>query len=210
MRQSRIRVLIVEDNANLLECLKLEIGSSRELCCIGAFTSFEQAKSTLAQRKPDVLLLDLILPGMDGVEATKLVRSRWPRIKIVIFTGSSDEDKIFESFRAGADGFLLKTTPRAELVRAIERAYEGGSPISPQVETALVSWFRRQQSLLPHLSPTERLILDLLNRGMPQKQAASSLKMSYHTLRMHINSILEKTGVSSVARVAYLHRQASY
>lgn len=208
MRPSRIRVLVVEDDSSLLECLKMEIDRSHGLKCVGGYLSFERAEESISNKEADVMLLDLDLPGMDGIEATKLIRRKWPRLKVVIFTGNSAEETIYAAFNAGANGFLLKTAPRAELAAALERAYVGGSPISPEVENALVGWFQRRQSLAPHLSPTERTILDNLDRGVSQKEIASQLGMSYHTLRTHINSILAKTGVSSVLRAAYLHRQA--
>lgn len=201
-------MLVIEDDSNLLDCLKMEIDRSPGLKCVGGYLTFEKAQDSIPDKQADVLLLDLGLPGMDGIEATKIVRRRWPRLKIVIFTAHSAEERIYAAFNAGANGFLLKTAPRAELAAAVERAYTGGSPISPEVENALVGWFQRRQSLAPHLSPTEREILEHLDRGVSQKEIASKLGMSYHTLRTHINSILEKTGVSSVLRAAYLHRQS--
>lgn len=208
MSPNRIRVLVIEDDANLLDCLKMEVNRSAGLKCVGAYQSFERAQSFIADHQADVLLLDLGLPGMDGVEATRLVKKKWPRLKVVIFTARSGEDWVYSAFSAGANGFLLKTAPRAELAAAIARAYEGGSPISPTVENTLVAWFQRRQSLAPQLSPTEQKILEELDRGVSQKALAGQLGMSYHTLRSHINSILEKTGVSSVVRAAYIRRQS--
>lgn len=208
MRPSRIRVLIVEDDPNLLECLKMEISRSSGLKCVGAYPCFEKAQEFIPNRQADVLLLDLGLPGMDGVEATKIVRKKWPRLKVVVFTGQSRDERVYSAFSAGANGFLVKTAPRAELADAIERAHFGESPISPAVANTLVDWFHRRQSLEARLSRTELLIMQDLNRGISQKDIASRLGMNYHTLRTHINSILDKTGVSSVVRAAYLHRQA--
>lgn len=187
----------------------MEISRSESLRCVGAFLTFEKAQPEIPNKQADVILLDLGLPGMDGVEATRIIRRRWPRLKILIFSSLASEERIYSAFNAGANGFLVKSAPRLELVDAIERVHEGGSPISPQVESALVAWFQRRQLLNPHLSPTERAILEQLDRGVSQKELASRLGMSYHTLRTHINSVLEKMGVSSVLRATFIHRQAA-
>jgi DNA-binding NarL/FixJ family response regulator len=170
--------------------------------------SFEKALPLIASKLPDVILMDIGLPGMCGVQATAAVCKRYPRIKVIMFTGESTEDKIYSAFLAGAVGFLLKSGSRAELAAGILKAYAGGCPISPQIENALVAWFRRRQLLFPHLSPIETVILGEYDRGTSQKEIANKLQMSPHTLRTHINRILDKTGVSSLLRAAYLKRQA--
>lgn len=200
--------MVVEDDESLLDCLEVEISRASGLRCIGAFPTFEKAREAIGNRMPDVILLDLALPGMDGVAATKVIHREWPRIKIVIFTGSSNEESMYSAFMAGANGFLIKSAPSAELVTAIERAYEGGAPVSPAVATALIGFFQRRQLLIPHLSPTEAAILEQFDRGIPQKEIAAKLQMTHGTLRTHANRILEKTGVSSLLRAAYLRRQA--
>lgn len=206
MRQMRIRVMIVEDDKTLLECLELEIGRASGLRCVGCYQAFERAYEAISSKMPDVILMDLGLPGMDGIEATRIVRKAWPRIKVVAFTGASSEERIYSAFMAGANGFLLKSAPSADLVNGIEKAYEGGSPISPAVATALIAFFQRRQLLMPHLSPTETAILEQFDRGVPQKEIAAKLAISQNTLRTHANRILDKTGVSSLIRAAYLKR----
>ena len=198
--------MVVEDDKTLLECLELEIGRAAGLRCIGTYQTFERASEAISSKMPDVILMDLGLPGMDGVEATRVVRKAWPRIKVVAFTGTPSDERIYSAFMAGANGFLLKNVPRADLVNGIERAYEGGSPISPVVASALIAFFQRRQLLMPHLSPTETTILEQFDRGVPQKEIASNLAMSQNTLRTHANRILDKTGVSSLLRAAYLKR----
>jgi DNA-binding NarL/FixJ family response regulator len=198
--------MLVEDDTCLLDCLEAEIGRAAGLRCVGGYTSFEKAKKAIANKIPDVILLDLGLPGMDGVGATGLIHKEWPRIKIVIFSGNSSDESIYSAFMAGANGFLLKSSPSAELVAGIECAYEGGSPISPGVASALICFFHRRQLLIPNLSPTEQAILQEFDRGVPQKQIEQKLQISHSTLRTHVGRILEKTGAASLWRAAYLRR----
>jgi DNA-binding NarL/FixJ family response regulator len=203
-----IRVIVIEDDESLLACLAKEINRDPGLKCIGAFPSFEAALPVIELKLPDVILLDLKLPGVCGVAATTVICKNWPRIKVVIFTADLRDEKIYAAFQAGATGFLLKSGPQAELPAGIVKAYGGGCPISPQIEIALVAWFRRRQMLFPHLSPTETIVLGEYDSGTPQKEIASKLNISLHTLRVHANRILDKTGVSSLLRAAYLQRQA--
>ena len=208
MRSARIRVIVVEDDSRLLECLKMEIDRSPSLRWAGGFLKFENAAVEIPHKEPDVVLLDLGLPGMDGIQAIGMIKEKWPRLKIVVFTGSNDAQSIYGAFMAGANGFLIKSTPRVELVEGIEMAYRGGAPMSPAVNEALVSFFSARRLLAPHLSPTEKAILQEYDRGTPQKQIAAKFGMSEHTLYTHRNRILEKTGVSSLLRAAWLLRQA--
>ncbi len=204
----RTRVGIVEDDRALLECLQMEINTSPGLKCVAAFCSFEEAAKELPKRHADVLLLDLGLPGADGVTATAELKKILPRLKVVIFSGHDGAEKILASFNAGADGYLLKTTPRQKLIEAIEKVYEGGSPISPRVADQLVDYFRRRTALFPHLSPTEKRVLTELESGETYKTAADKMGMSVNTLKTHVRSILFKTGAASAAQAAFFRRQA--
>ena len=208
MRPCRIRVTVVEDDLCLLECLRREIDRSSGLKCVGAFESFEDAREKISNQEPDVILLDLSLPGLDGADAIRAIKVEWPRLKILVFTGHADSQRIYSAFMAGANGFLLKSSARAELVDGIEKVYRGEAPISPTVTKVLVGFFESRRLLAPHLSPTEKIILAEYDQGTPQKHIAEKLGMSEHTLRTHVNRILEKTGVSSLLRAAYIHRQS--
>ena len=208
MRPCRIRVTVVEDDLCLLECLRREVDRSHGLECVGAFGSFEDAREKIPNQEPDVILLDLSLPGIDGVDAIRTIKVEWPRLKILVFSGHEDNQRIFSAFMAGANGFLLKSSARAELADGIEKVYRGEAPMSPMVTKVLVGFFESRRLLAPHLSPTEKIILAEYDQGTPQKQIAERLDMSEHTLRTHVNRILEKTGVSSLLRAAYVQRQS--
>lgn len=209
----RIRVLVVEDQACALEGIRLELRRASDFKCVGAFLDFETAKEAIRDKQPDVVLLDLGLPGMDGIEAITMIRENWPRIKVLVFTGSDRDETIYSAFMAGANGFLLKSAPHSELIDSIEKVHAGGAPMSPVVAAAIVEFIqggqRLKQNIIPHLSPTERTILTEYDRGTPQKQIAANLGISEQTLFTHRNRILEKFGVNSLIRAAYLLRHVT-
>lgn len=209
MRPSRIRVTVIEDDACLLACLKAEISREPGLRCVGGHADFESAKEHIPQREADVILLDLGLPGIDGIDAIRIIKDQWPRLKVLVFTGHEASERIYGAFMAGANGFLLKSAARGELVDGIEKVYHGGAPMSPSVSNALISFFQARRLLTPHLSPTEKVILAEYDSGRPQKEIAQQLNISEHTLRTHANRILEKFGVSSLVRAAALIRRSN-
>lgn len=186
----------------------MEIEGSPGLRWVGGCERFETASGEIPRKSPDVVLLDLGLPGMDGIEAINAMKHSWPRLKILVFSGASDEQRIYSAFMAGANGFLVKSAPKAELAEGIESVYGGGAPMSPEVNKALVNFFAARRLLAPKLSPTEKVILEEYDRGTPQKEIAAKLGMSEHTLFTHRNRILDKTGVTTLLRAAWLIRQA--
>jgi DNA-binding NarL/FixJ family response regulator len=200
-------VVVIEDHPGLCEGLRLEINRSAGLKCVGAFESLEDGLKFIPKSDVDICLLDLMLPGADGIEGTARLKKKFPRLKVIIFSGLDSAEKILAAFNAGADGYLVKSTPREKLAEAIERVYEGQSAISPIVANELVDYFKRRTALFPHLSPTEKLILDGLEKGSSYKEIADILKMSLNTLKTHVKSILLKTGALSSAQAAWLRRQ---
>jgi DNA-binding NarL/FixJ family response regulator len=137
-----IRVAIVEDDGALLKGLRRIIDSSEGFSCAAAFGSAEEALAGLDRQPSDVLLLDIQLPGMPGSEAIRHFRERWPSLKVLMLTVFTDEARVFGSICNGANGYLLKTTPPAQLLEAISAAHEGGSPLSPQVARQIVALFQ--------------------------------------------------------------------
>ncbi len=199
-KAASIRVAIVEDDATLRQGLCRIIGAAEGFSCPAAFSSAEDALAASANAPSDVLLLDIQLPGMPGSEAVALFRDKWPELKILMLTVFSDEAKVFGSICNGANGYLLKTTPPAQLLEAISAAYQGGAPLSPQVARQIVALFQKTGPPQPPaqpLSPQERRLLSLLAEGYGYSGAAAQMDVSVNTVRNYIRSVYEKLHVHS-------------
>lgn len=195
-----IRVAIVEDDAALRRGLCRIIDAADGYSCPAAFGSAEQALSGLAEAHCDVLLLDIQLPGMLGSDAVRVFHEKWPNLKILMLTVFSDEAKVFGSICHGASGYLLKTTPPAQLLEAITAAYEGGAPLSPQVARLIVALYQKTGAKQPptqSLTPQERRLLSLLAEGYGYNGAAERMEVSINTVRNYIRNVYEKLHVHS-------------
>lgn len=202
----RIRVAVVEDNPFLLEALQAEIKHSEGLTCVGGFESCEEFLKAVAKVRPDVIIMDLGLPGMDGISCTIQIKRRWPRAKVLIFSTHETREKIVKSLTAGADGYLVKSTPRQKLAEAIRRVHNGESVISEAVAHELVGYLNARPDLLQNLSPLEQRIIDEFDRGGTYKEIAQRLGISPDTLKEHAKRIRNKTGVDSMAAAAYIRK----
>jgi len=210
-RSSRIRVAAVDDDSAFLQWLQAGMKITAGLKWVCGFETNEQAIAALPRLHTDVLLLDIGLPGLDGIDACKKLKRRWPLLRIMILSGMDLPVKILAAFEAGADGYMLKhRTNRQQLEQAIEKVHCGGNPISPQVAEALIAFVRGRVLLLDRLSPTEKKILEVVRRGGSYKVAASNLKISINTLKSHVKRILIKTGAGNMAEAAYIRGQAIY
>ncbi len=196
-----IRVVIFEDNFLLRESLYQLINGSPGLTCAGAFANCEDIIFNIKKTNPDVVLMDIQMPGKDGIEGVKIIKKHFPETKIIMQTVVEDDEKIFASICNGASGYLLKTTTPARLLQAIVEVYEGGAPITPTIAEKVLGKFRRQSPQssgeLNDLSDREKEILECLVDGMSYKMIASSCKISIDTVRFHIRNIYEKLHVSS-------------
>lgn len=198
--EDRIRVALVEDKRLIREGLGSILDRAEGLRCVGAYPSVEQALPALEEKPCDVLLLDIQLPGMSGVEGVRVLRERFPATRILMLTVYEEEDKVFESIRNGACGYLLKKTPPAQIADAVRQARGGGSPISPEVARRIVEHFQnapappRRES---PLTPQERSLLKLLADGHSYQSCADRLGVSINTVRDHVRSIYEKLHVHS-------------
>ncbi|HUI79271.1 MAG TPA: response regulator transcription factor [Bryobacteraceae bacterium] len=195
-----IRVAIVEDDAALRLGLGRIIDAADGFHCAATFASAEDALAHLSNLPCDVLLLDIQLPGMSGSEAVPQLRQECPNLKILMLTVFSDENKVFSSICNGASGYLLKTTPPAQLLEAIAAAHEGGAPLSPQVARQIVALFQKTGPPEPPaapLSPQERRLLSLLAEGYGYSGAAERMEVSINTIRNYIRSVYEKLHVHS-------------
>jgi DNA-binding NarL/FixJ family response regulator len=206
-----INVAVVEDNRGTRESLVELLGRSSGLCCVGAHATGEEALRDLPAQRPDVVLMDINLPGMSGVECVAKLKEIVPNIQVLILTTYEDSDLIFCSLRAGASGYLLKNMPPAELVQAVEQVHAGGSPMSTQIARKLVNHF---QQIKQPVSDVERLtkreleILTLLAKGYLYKEIGDQLGISLSTVRAHLHAIYEKLHVQSrtQAVVKFLER----
>jgi DNA-binding NarL/FixJ family response regulator len=195
-----INVAVVEDDDSLRDGLGMLIAGTTGYRLAGSFGSVEQAMGALGRDLPDVLLLDINLPGMLGSQAVRPLRERYPATQILMLTVYAEQDRVFESICNGACGYLLKKTPPARLLEAIREAHEGGSPMSPEIARKVVTLF---QATRPPASPEARLtphevrLLKLLAEGHSYQSAGNELGSSINTVRNYIRSIYEKLHVHS-------------
>ncbi|HZE89684.1 MAG TPA: response regulator transcription factor [Verrucomicrobiae bacterium] len=199
-RGKRIAVAIVEDDESLRTGLAALITATTSYGLAGTFGSVEQALASLPAYPPDVLLLDIHLPGMLGSQGVRLLREKLPAMQVLMLTVFAEEDKIFESICNGACGYLLKNTPPSRLVEAIREAHEGGSPMSPEIARKVVTLFqsthapsREDERLTPH----EVRLLKLLSEGHSYQSAGGQLGVTVNTVRNYIRSIYGKLHVHS-------------
>jgi DNA-binding NarL/FixJ family response regulator len=195
-----IEVSIVEDDRLLRDGLRALLDGTPGYRCAQVFESVEQAIAGLTQPGPQVLLLDIHLPGMLGSEGAGRLKARFPGTQIVMLTVYSEEDKIFESICNGACGYLLKRTTPARILEAIAEAAEGGAPMSPEIARKVVTLFQRVRppAKVEHdLTPQEVRLLRLLSEGRSYERAAESLNVSVNTVRNYIRSVYEKLHVHS-------------
>ena len=195
-----LRAAVVEDDDLVREGLRVLIDGSPGLCCVGAWASVEDALVGLPREVPDVLLMDIALPGMSGVEGVRVVRARHPSVEVLMLTVLAERAQIFESICNGACGYLLKDTPPARLLEALREAKEGGAPMSPEIARKVVELFRRTAPppvAETRLTEQETRLLGLLADGHGYRAAADQLFVSVNTVRNYIRSVYEKLHVHS-------------
>jgi DNA-binding NarL/FixJ family response regulator len=200
MPQEPIRVAIVEDDRPTREALALLINGTPGYCCDQAYRSVEQGIESIRGSGPDVILLDIHLPGTLGSEGVKLFRDKFPSTQVLMLTIYEEQDKVFESICNGACGYLLKKTPPARLLEAIREAHEGGSPMSPPIARKVVTLFQKTgppSHIDQSLTPQEVRLLRLLADGYSYQSAAQKLNISTNTIRNYIRSIYDKLHVHS-------------
>jgi DNA-binding NarL/FixJ family response regulator len=195
-----VRVAIVEDHRDLREGLRVLIDGTPGYRCLGAFRTMEEALPRISADTPDVVLADIGLPGMSGIEGVRILRERHPGLQLLMLTVYDDDDRIFEALCAGATGYLLKKTPPGRILESLNEAVAGGSPMSPEVARRVIALFRevRPPKQAEHdLTPHESRILGLLVEGHAYKSVAAELGVSVNTVRYHIKHIYEKLQVHS-------------
>ena len=200
MQTQTIRVAIIEDERRIREGLEALINGTEGYRCTATFRSMEDALARPWSEAPDVVLVDIGLPGMSGLDGLRLLRERYPDSALLTLTVYEDDERIFDALCAGACGYLLKRTPPAKLLESLREAKHGGAPMSPEVAQRVISLFR---TIRPpehagyDLTPHEMRLLKLLVEGHNYKSAAEELGVSFHTVAFHVQNIYEKLQVHS-------------
>ncbi len=196
-----IRVAIFEDNNSLREGLYQLINGSADFDSVGAFPGCSNLLDNLKETKPDMVLMDIGMPGINGIEAVSILKYKYPDMKILMQTIFEDSDKIFKSICAGASGYILKNTSPSRILEAIKETYEGGAPMSPSIATKVLKMVQVQNGFSKNnsfnLSEREKEVLSCLVKGMSYKLIADSCFISIDTVRGHIRNIYEKLHVHS-------------
>lgn len=192
-----VSVSIVEDNEKLRGTLARVLNRAEGFRCVSQYPSAEDALKDLPNVKPDVVLMDINLPGMNGVECVRQLKKNLPQIQIMMLTVYEDTENIFDALTAGASGYLLKRTTGSELLDAIREVQRGGSPMTTHIARKVVQSFQRNAPTQPteNLSDREQQVLDLLSKGLMYKEIAEKLQISYETVHTYIRRIYEKLQV---------------
>lgn len=196
-----IKVAIFEDNNSLRNGLYQLIDGSNGLECVGAYPDCSAILKRIEAIKPDVILMDIEMPGISGIEGVQIVKDKYPEMKILMQTIFEETEKIFQSICAGASGYILKNTTPLRILEAIRETYEGGAPMSPSIATKVLKIVRNPSSTVQkisfNLSEREKEILTCLVKGMSYKLIAADCFISIDTVRGHIRNIYEKLHVHS-------------
>ncbi len=198
--EQTIRIMIVEDQRNLREGLETLINFTSGFQCAGAFRTMEEALARVKHDLPDVVLTDIGLPGMSGIEGIKRLKESFPDLLVLVLTVYDDNEKIFDALCAGACGYLLKQTEPSELLKSLREAVTGGAPMSPDVAAKVIKIFREvrpPEKADYNLTPHETRLLKMLTEGYNYVSAAEKLGISYNTLKFHVRNIYDKLQVHS-------------
>ena len=192
-----IRVALVEDTVETRKMLMMLISGWPGFSCVAGCVSGEEALEVLPKKDPQVVLMDIQLPGMSGIDCIAQLKQRLPSVQIVMLTVLEDHERIFQSIMAGASGYLVKKTPPSKLLEAIREVHEGGSPMSCQIARQVVEYVRHPVAVEADykLSPRENEVLGQLARGLLYKEIADQLGISISTVRIHIRRIYDKMHV---------------
>jgi len=198
---NRIKVIIFDDNDSLRDSVAMLLKESGDFTLVGAYADCLDVTNNIRNAKPDVVIMDIDMPGMNGIEAVKVIRNNFPTVQVLMFTVFDDDEKVFAAIKAGAGGYILKNADPKNLLHAISEVYNGGAPMTPGIARKVLLQF---QDMLPdenkdyHLSQREKEVLALLVEGHPYKVIGSKLNITYDTVRAHMKKIYEKLHVASM------------
>jgi len=210
MATTDIRVSIVEDNEDVRESLAILINGTEGLTCVSTYRTAEQALADLPKEKPDVVLMDINLPLMSGIECVKRLKTLAPTQTVVMLTAYGDDELIFQALSAGATGYLLKHSPVAEITAGIIEVQRGGAPMSSNIALKVIQSFHSPAQVVEterQLSARERDILDLLVAGYTYKEIAEKVGVAYSTIDFHVRGIYDKLHLHSRAELAAKFRR---
>jgi DNA-binding NarL/FixJ family response regulator len=196
-----IRVIIFEDNKHLRESLYYLVNGTEGFNCAGSYPDCSNLIFNIKRNLPDIVLMDIEMPGMSGIEAVKIIKQNFPSVQVLMQTVFHDDDNIFNAMSAGASGYILKTTSPAGYIEAIKDVYNGGSPMTGSIARRVLELF--QKNIIPanhhnyQLTPKEKEILQQLVKGKSFKMIADVLGSTYETVRTHMKNIYAKLHVNS-------------
>ena len=198
----KIKIAIVEDNKDISELMQMIISTADDMECIHVFSTGEDALKVLMDDPMDVVLMDIHLPGITGIECVKRLIEKTPNTQFLICTIYQDDENIFEALKAGATGYIVKKTPADKLLNAIRDLHEGGSPMSPLIARKILASFKnpsepKMNAYADLLTEREKELLQLLSQGLFYKEIADKLNIALITVKKHCNNIYRKLQVSS-------------
>jgi DNA-binding NarL/FixJ family response regulator len=196
------KVVIYDDNPGRRESLRMLLESYPQYLVAGEFSHCAKVESQMAALQPEVVLMDIQMPEVDGIEGVRRIKELFPDVHVIMQTVFEDDEKIFDALRFGASGYILKKTDPARIIEAIEDVLQGGSPMTPSIATRVLHFFRQKKDEKPDeygLSDREKEILRLLVDGLSYKMIAERLNISYNTVNSHIKKIYDKLQVHSVS-----------
>ncbi len=204
-----MKILLCDDQAVIRDGLEMLLNLEKDFQVVGAAQDGAEALELAAKKQPDLILMDLKMPVMNGIEATREIRAKFPNIKILVLTTYDDDEWVFDAIRAGASGYLLKDTPRQKLIEAIRGTVEGKSFVDPAVAGKLLNQVASKQTqptsiLTDKLTERELDVLRLIAKGINNGEIAAQLHLSEGTVRNHVSAILEKLGVSDRTQAAVI------
>lgn len=196
-----IKLVIYEDDEDLLKGLSQFLGSTNEFTIEACFTNCDTIQADLKALKPEILLMDIDMPGTNGIEGVRLAKAVMPHVSILMFTVFDDDKKIFDAICAGADGYLLKRTPPDKIIEALKDVLSGGAPMTPSIAKKVLHFFPKKHTVdTEPLTEKETQVLQNLVNGQSYKQVAAAMKITIETVRTHIKSIYRKLHVNSMSQ----------
>lgn len=208
MHAAAKRICIVEDKADLREVMNLMVEMASQYELAGSFANAEEAMRKIPALQPDAVLMDINLPGQSGIQCVNALKSMFPQMLFLMCTAYEDNDKIFDSLKAGACGYILKTEGPARIMEALDELFAGGSPMSSSIARKVVASFVKmsnENNLIENLSDREKMVLDSLAKGLIGKEVADELQISTGTVRKHVQNIYKKLQVNTRVEAVNLY-----
>lgn len=202
-----INLVIYDDNVQRRDSLKALLSMTESICCVADFPDCSHVLEEMEQFRPDLVLMDIEMPGVDGISGVTAIKKCFPGIRIIMQTVFEDEEKIFASLKAGAEGYILKNATADKVIQSIEEVHRGGAYMTPSVALKVMQYFSGQQSGAGEdyqLTNREKEVLRLLSDGLSYKMVAERLGVSYSTVNSHIKNIYEKLHVHSLGEAVSL------